>query len=164
MFSKHAIHCEHLCVLAASARSSCGQRCLGGGAGVDEGQARVNRCVVIVPCPRRHPQPDAVLLESHRGFLSRPVSVSARGGPQDCGSGRCARRKYQRQWWRPRLGSAAAWPSVVDGCTLGNTTSSSFLAAASRFTTAPHPAVCASKPRAPGASFLEGCGTLHAHG
>jgi hypothetical protein len=35
-----------------------------GGAGVDEGQARVHRFVVIAPCPRRHPQPDAVLLES----------------------------------------------------------------------------------------------------
>jgi hypothetical protein len=33
---------------------------------LDEGQARVNRSVVIAPCPRRHPQPDAVLLESHR--------------------------------------------------------------------------------------------------
>jgi hypothetical protein len=42
-----------------------------GGAGVDEGQARVNRFVVIAPCPRRHrhPQPDAVLLKSHRGFV-----------------------------------------------------------------------------------------------
>jgi hypothetical protein len=38
-----------------------------GGAGVDEGQARVNRSVVVIaPCPRRHPQPDAVLLKSHR--------------------------------------------------------------------------------------------------
>jgi hypothetical protein len=41
-----------------------------GGAGVDKGQARVNRFVVIVPCPHRHPQPDAVLLESHRGFVA----------------------------------------------------------------------------------------------
>jgi hypothetical protein len=48
-----------------------------GGAGVDEGQARVNRFVVIAPCPRRHPQPDAVLLESHQtaDLLSRPVPV-----------------------------------------------------------------------------------------
>jgi hypothetical protein len=29
----------------------------------------VNRFVVIAPCPRRHPQPDAVLLKSHRGFV-----------------------------------------------------------------------------------------------
>jgi hypothetical protein len=49
-----------------------------GGAGADEGQARVNRSVVIVPCPRRHPHPDAVLLESHRGFA---VEASLRIGP-----------------------------------------------------------------------------------
>ena len=49
-----------------------------GGAGVDEGQARVNRFVVIAPCPRRHPQPDAVLLKSHRGFV---VEASLRLGP-----------------------------------------------------------------------------------
>jgi hypothetical protein len=51
-----------------------------GGAGVDEGQAqaRVNRFVVIAPCPRRHPQPDAVLLKSHCGFAccrARPASL-----------------------------------------------------------------------------------------
>jgi hypothetical protein len=40
-----------------------------GSAGVDEGQARVNVFVAIAPCPRRHPQPDAMLLESHRGWL-----------------------------------------------------------------------------------------------
>jgi hypothetical protein len=49
-----------------------------GGARVDEGQARVNRFVVIAPCPRRHPQPDAVLLKSHRGFV---VEASLRLGP-----------------------------------------------------------------------------------
>jgi hypothetical protein len=50
------------------------------GAGVDEGQAGVNRFVVIAPCSHRHPQPDAVLLESHTAdLLSRPVSVSAPG-------------------------------------------------------------------------------------
>jgi hypothetical protein len=38
----------------------------------------VNRFVVIAPCPRRHPQPDAVLLESHRGFI---VKASPRLGP-----------------------------------------------------------------------------------
>jgi hypothetical protein len=32
------------------------------GAGVDRGQARVKRFVVIAPCPRRHPQPNAVPL------------------------------------------------------------------------------------------------------
>jgi hypothetical protein len=51
-----------------------------GGAGVDEGQARVNRFAVIAPCPRRHPQPAAVLLESHRGFVVQAsLSVSAPG-------------------------------------------------------------------------------------
>jgi hypothetical protein len=45
---------------------------------VDEGQARVDICVVIAPCPRRHSQPDAVLLESHRGFV---VEASLRLGP-----------------------------------------------------------------------------------
>jgi hypothetical protein len=49
-----------------------------GGAGVDEGQARVNTFVVIAPCPRRHPQPDVVLLKSHRGFV---VEASLRLGP-----------------------------------------------------------------------------------
>jgi hypothetical protein len=42
-----------------------------GGAGVDEGQARVNRFVVVAPCPRHHPQPDAVLV----------VKASLRLGP-----------------------------------------------------------------------------------
>jgi hypothetical protein len=60
-----------------------------GGAGVDEGQARVNRFVVIAPCPRRHPQPDAVLLSRKplrkcfvvecRGQSPVSVSVSAPG-------------------------------------------------------------------------------------
>jgi hypothetical protein len=49
-----------------------------GSAGVDEGQACVNRFVVIAPCPRRHPQPGAVLLESHRGVV---VKASLRLGP-----------------------------------------------------------------------------------
>jgi hypothetical protein len=49
-----------------------------GGAGADEGQARVNRFVVIAPCPPRHPQPDAVLLEIHRGFV---IEASLRLGP-----------------------------------------------------------------------------------
>jgi hypothetical protein len=43
---------------------------------VDEGQARVNRSVVIAPCPRRHPQPDAVLLKSHRGLVWRALPHS----------------------------------------------------------------------------------------
>jgi hypothetical protein len=49
-----------------------------GGAGVDEGQARVNMFVEIAPHPRRHPQLGAVLLESHRGFV---VQASHRLGP-----------------------------------------------------------------------------------
>jgi hypothetical protein len=52
-----------------------------GGAGVDEGQARVNRFVVVAPCPRRHPQPDAVLLKSHRGFVVE-ASLSLGPGPR----------------------------------------------------------------------------------
>jgi hypothetical protein len=39
------------------------------GAGVEhKGQARVNRFVVIAPCPRRHPQSDAVPLIGSRWF------------------------------------------------------------------------------------------------
>jgi hypothetical protein len=44
---------------------------------VDEGQARVNRFVVVAPCPRRHPQPDAVLLKSQRGFVVRTTLEAA---------------------------------------------------------------------------------------
>jgi hypothetical protein len=49
---------------------------------VDEGQARVDRFVVIAPCPRRHLQPDAaVLLESHRGFVVK-ASLRLSPGPR----------------------------------------------------------------------------------
>jgi hypothetical protein len=61
-----------------------------GGAGADEGQARVNRFVVIAPCPRRHPQP--VLLESATAdFKQVAVEASLRLGPG------------------PRLGSEEVW-------------------------------------------------------
>jgi hypothetical protein len=49
----------------------------------------VNGFVVIAPCPRRHPQPDAVLLKSHRGFV---VEASLRLGPA------LAARRFTRLW------------------------------------------------------------------
>jgi hypothetical protein len=56
-----------------------------GGVGVDEGQARANRFAdVIAPCPRRHPQPDVVLLESRtciRSPTAPPPRVPTAGSP-----------------------------------------------------------------------------------
>jgi hypothetical protein len=37
--------------------------------------------MVIAPCPRRHPQPDAVLLESHCGFVAK-ASLRLSPGPR----------------------------------------------------------------------------------
>jgi hypothetical protein len=82
-----------------------------GGAGVDEGQARVNRFVVVAPCPRRHPQPDAVLLKSHRGFV---VEASLRLGPG------------------PRLGSEEAHKTVDLVVVLAESTNDNGLAYSSK--------------------------------
>jgi hypothetical protein len=59
-----------------------------------------------------------------------------RGGSQDCGPGRCARRKHRRQWQRPRPGSAAVWPSAVAARWGTPHRRASWLAAMSRSTTA----------------------------
>jgi hypothetical protein len=106
--------------------------------GVDEGQARVNiyRFVAIAPCPRRHPPPDAVLLEKASAIKSpsrpRPwVPPWRRGDAQGCGRPRrCAHRRHQRQnggALTQVLNSEAARPY---------STSSGFLAVKSRSTTA----------------------------
>jgi hypothetical protein len=103
--------------------------------------ARMNRSVVTAPCPRRHPQPDAVLLESHRGFVVK-ASPCLSPGPR-LGSEEVHKtvkhlvvvlaESTNDNETPPRFCSFVA---IGGSCTLGNTTSSSFLAATSRSTTA----------------------------
>jgi hypothetical protein len=61
----------------------------------------VNRFVVFVPCPRRHPQPDAVLLKSHRGFVveaSLCLGPGPRADPPGVSAGVLASRGVSCSW------------------------------------------------------------------